>query len=194
MDFTDKQVPPTALELASKEERGLQAAGLERFPPLIPRAGQKAAFRFVEFFTANIRNRNTRRAYGQAVGQFFPWCETKNLDFHQLNPVVIAAYIKQHSAAAPTVKQHLAALRMLFDWLVIGQILPVNPASSVRGPKHVVRKGKTPVSEILKADDGAKHEEPFLMRLRDQALIALMTYTFARVGAVVKMKVSDYYI
>lgn len=205
----DNQSATAALELAAKEERRLQAAGLERFPALIARAGQKASFRFVEFFTANIRNRNTRRAYGQAAGQFFAWCETKKLELHQLNPVVIAAYIEQHSAAAPTVKQHLAALRMLFDWLVIGQIMPVNPASSVRGPKHVVRKGKTPVlssdetrtlldsikvSEIVKAEDGTEHEEPFLMGLRDRALIALMTYTFARVGAVVKMKVSDYYI
>jgi hypothetical protein len=62
------------------------------------------------------------------------------LELAQLNPVVIAAYIEQHPAAAPTVKQHLAALRMLFDSLVLGQIIPVNPASSVRGPRHVVKK------------------------------------------------------
>lgn len=141
----EKPSPTIALEVAAKEERRLEAAGLKRFPALIARAGQKACFRFVEFFTANIRNRNTCRAYGQAAGQFFAWCETKSLELHQLNPVVIAAYIEQHSAAAPAVKQHLAALRMLFDWLMIGQIMPVNPASSVRGPKHVVRKGKTPV-------------------------------------------------
>ena len=73
MDFQEKQSPSTALELASKEERALRAAGLERFPALIARVGQKAAFRFLAFFT--VRNRITRRAYGQAVGQFFAWCE-----------------------------------------------------------------------------------------------------------------------
>ena len=101
------------LQLATKEERRLQAAGLDHFPALIVRAGEKAAFRFLEFFTANIRNRNTRRAYGQAVGQFFAWCEDKGLEMNQLKPIVVAAYIEQHPAAAPTVKQHLAALRML---------------------------------------------------------------------------------
>ena len=111
------------LELAPKEERRLQAAGLDHFPALIVRAGEKAAFRFLEFFTANIRNRNTRRAYGQAVGQFFAWCEDKGLELNQLNPIVVAAYIEQHPAAAPTVKPQLAALRMLFEWLVLGDYI-----------------------------------------------------------------------
>ena len=200
---------PGTLQLATKEERRLQTAGLDRFPAPIVRAGEKAAFRFLEFFTANIRNRNTRRAYGQALGQFFAWCEDKGLELNQLNPIVVAAYIEQHTAAAPTVKQHLAALRMLFDWLVIGQIMPVNPATSVRGPSHVVKKGKTPflsleeirtlldsikVSETRKREDGTENEEPLLMGHRDRALIAVMTYTFARVGAVLKLKVEDYFI
>ena len=186
---------PGTLQLVSKEEKRLTAAGLDRFPALIVRTGERAAFRFVEFFTANIRNRNTRRAYGQAVGQFFTWCEDKGLELHQLNPIVVAAYIEQHPAAAPTVKQHLAALRMLFDWLVLGQILPTNPASSVRGPKYIVKKGKTPVlstEEIRQLIDSI--ETGTLMGLRDRALIAVMTYTFARVGAVLRMKVEDYYI
>jgi integrase/recombinase XerD len=95
--------------------------------------------------------------------------------------VVVAAYIEQHPAAAPTVKQHLAAIRMLFDFLVIGQIVPTNPASSVRGPEHVVRRGKTPV---LKADqarallDSIKTDS--IIGLRDRAIIGLMCYTFAR--------------
>jgi site-specific recombinase XerC len=46
------------------------------------------------------------------------------------------------------VKQQLAAERMLFDWLITGpQVMPSNPSSSVRGPKHVVKTGKTPVLE-----------------------------------------------
>jgi hypothetical protein len=58
-----------------------------------------------------------------------------------------AAYIEvlQTTAAKPTVKLHLAAIRMLFDWLIIGQVLAVNLGHAVRGPKHVVKRGKTPV-------------------------------------------------
>jgi integrase len=84
---------------------------------------------------------------------------------------------------------------MLFDWLVVGQVMPVNPASSVRGPKHVVKKGKTPVLSVDEAralldviDTGS------MVGLRDRALIGLMVYTFARVGAAIKMRVKDVYV
>ena len=55
------------------------------------------------------------------------------------------------SYSPPTVKQHLAAMRMLFDWLVVRQVLEMNPAAAVRGPKHVVKRGKTPVLEADEA-------------------------------------------
>jgi hypothetical protein len=110
------------------------------------RAGEAAAWRLLEFFTASIRNRNTRAGYAQAVVQFFASCEKHRIHtLGQIHSVVIAAYVEQHSSAAPTVKQHLAAIRMLFDFLVIGQIVPMKPASSVRGPKNIVRRGKTSV-------------------------------------------------
>ena len=104
--------------------------------------------RFWEFFTAHIRNPNTRLAYLTASRRFAAWCERWGLVLHQIEPVVVAAYVEHLTSrlAAPSVKQHLAALRMLFDWLVVGQVLPFNPAYSVRGPKHVVKSGKTPVS------------------------------------------------
>jgi hypothetical protein len=108
-------------------------------------AGEKASWRFVEFFTANIRN--TRAAYSRAVAAFCAWCEERGQDFLRVSPVAIAAYIEQLLAdglARPTVKQHLAAVRMLYDYMVTGGILPFNPAASLRGPKHVVRKGKAP--------------------------------------------------
>ena len=40
-------------------------------PRLVAAAGPDAARRFLEFFAATIRNRNTRMAYARAVGQFF---------------------------------------------------------------------------------------------------------------------------
>jgi len=96
--------------------------------------------------------------------------------------------------SAPTVKQQFAALRHLFDWLVTGQLMPVNPAASVRGPRHIVRTGKTLVLDAAKARlllDGIDTTIP--AGLRDRALISLMVYTFARVGAALGMEVEDVY-
>jgi integrase len=116
------------------------------------------------------------------------------IKFEQIAPMVVAAYVEQHTASPPTVKQHLAAIRMLFDWLVVGHVISVNPALSVRGPKYVVKKGKTP---ILFKDETRKLLESIdtssVVGLRDRALIATMVYSFARVGAVVGMRVGDYY-
>jgi len=183
-------------EMVPIPSRDLARAGLLNLPAAIGRAGEAAAWRFIEFFTANIRNRNTRAAYAEAVAQFFAWCEQHGVyTLEQIKPVVIAAYIENHPGAPPTVKQHLAAIRMLFDFLVTGQVVPMNPASSVRGPKYVVRRGKTPV---LKADqartllDSIKTDS--IVGLRDRAIIGLMCYTFARVSAMVHTRVEDYYV
>jgi hypothetical protein len=107
-----------------------------------------------DFFSSHIRNRNTRRAYMEAVRQFSAFCAQHGIeDLAQVEPVHVAAFVedqlRQHSK--PTVKQRLAALRMLFDWMVVGQILAVNPAHAVRGPKHTQRKGKTPVLNVDEA-------------------------------------------
>ena len=110
-------------------------------PALIAAAGDAAGWRYVDFFTANIRNRNTRRAYARACSPFFAWCEPRGLTLTTIRPYDVATYIEtlQETHKAPSVKQQLAAVRMLFDWLIIGQIAPSNPASAVRGPKHVVK-------------------------------------------------------
>lgn len=108
----------------------------------------RAARHFLEFFAANIRNANTRRAYFRNVRQFASWCGAQGFDeLLDIEPIHVAAYIEQLGTrlAKPSVKQHLAALRMLFDWLVVRQVIVANPASPVRGPKYSVRKGKTAV-------------------------------------------------
>lgn len=165
-------------------------------PSLVAAAGERATRRFIEFFTANIRNANTRRAYAAAAARFSHWCDERRLDLGQVDPVVIAAYVEvlQRELAAPSVKQHLAAIRMLFDYLVTGGVLPHNPAAPVRGPKHVVKVGKTPVLTAKEARalfDSIPTDT--VVGLRDRALLAVMTYSFARVGAVVGMNVRDYY-
>lgn len=180
----------------------LARAALEHVPALVAAAGEDTAKRFLEFFTANIRNHNTRAAYARAVGRFLAWAEEQELSLHEVEPLAVAAYVEllQKTYSPPTVKQNLAAIRMLFDWLVTGGLLKVNPAASVRGPKHVVKTGKTPVLDAdqartfldsipLKNKDGS----PNLVGLRDRALIGLMVYSFARVGAAVSMRAEDYF-
>jgi site-specific recombinase XerD len=163
-------------------------------PALIAATGDAAGWRYVEFFTANIRNTNTRRAHARACGRFFAWCDERGLALTTIRPFDVATYIEtlQQTHSAPGVKQQLAAVRMLFDLLITGQVVPSNPASAVRGPKHVVKTGKTPVLENKEwrrlidtiPTDTARH-------LRDRALIATLTYGFARINAALKMRVED---
>jgi integrase/recombinase XerC len=164
-------------------------------PALIAAAGERAAHRFLEFFAANIRNPHTRRAYGRAVAEFLAWCDEQGVpSVAAVQPLHVAAWIElqQQESAAPTVKARLAAIRHLFDWLVMGQVVPVNPASSVRGPSHVVKAGKTPVlapeeaRALIDAIEITTHAG-----LRDRALIGLMVFSFARIGAALSMKVED---
>ena len=106
----------------------------------------------------------------------------------------MAAYIRTHPGSAPTVKQHLAAVRMLGDWLVVNQVLPVNPAAAVRGPKHVVTKGATPVLSPAEARKLLETiDTSALAGLRDRALLSVMLYSFARVSAVLGMRRQDYF-
>lgn len=166
-------------------------------PAIVAAGGRQASRRFLEFFAATIRNPNTREAYARAVRTFFQWCSDRGYtELHQLEPMTVAAYIEQlgQTQSKPTVKQHLAAIRMLFDWLVVGQVLPSNPASSVRGPTHVVKRGKTPVlspEEARRLLDSI--DTTSVIGLRDRAIIGVMVYSFARVSAVVGMLVEDYY-
>ena len=169
-------------------------AGEIVLPQVIVDAGPSAVARFLEFFAGRIANARTRAAYGRAVGQFLGWCEARGLGLRDVSPLHVAAYIRTHPGSVPTVKQHLAAIRMLGDWLVVNQVLPVNPAAAVRGPKHVVTKGATPVLSPAEArkllasiDTGA------LAGLRDRALLSVMLYSFARVSAVLGMRRQDYF-
>jgi site-specific recombinase XerD len=182
---------------------------------------QKAAKRVLKFFSGQINNDHTRRAYMNATRRFAAWCASKSIDeLGAVQPVHVAAFVKdlQAEVSPPTVKQHLAALRMLFDWLVTfrpmlsafltGHVIDVNPAHAVRGPKYVVKKGKTPILTadeartllnsipIIKRNDeqSVVVESPGLMGLRDRALIGLMAYSFARIGAVLQIKVGDYFV
>ena len=188
----------------------------EQLPAPLFAPTPQAARRMLEFFTAQINNPHTRRAYLNAARRFAAWCRQHRIGrLAEVQPVHVAAFIQdlQGQLAPATVKQHLAALRVLFDWLVTGQVLELNPAHAVRGPRYSLKTGKTPVLTAAEAralldsirtvrtvqhGDGTDTEEPLgeplLLGLRDRALIGAMVYTFARVGAVLRMRVRDYFL
>jgi len=175
----------------------LPTSPLPTLPALIDQAGTHAQLRFLEFFTANIRNRHTRRAYARAAHDFLAWCQKIGVSsLTAVQPLHVATWVERQAQmyAAPTVKQHLAALRNLFDWLVIGQIVPSNPTASVRGPSHSARQGKTPVLDAQEARqllDSIDVSTP--IGLRDRALIGVMVFSFARIGAALAMRGEDVY-
>ena len=165
-------------------------------PLVIQQAGPKAEKIFWQFFAAEHSNDNTRLAYLRAARRFFDWCSINRLGLDDVEPLHAAAYIEilRKQISVPSVKQHLAAIRSLFDYLVRNQIVALNPAGSVRGPKHKVKRGKTPVlnsEELRDLIDSIDVSNP--VGLRDRALIGVMIYTFARVSAAIGMTVEDYY-
>ena len=124
--------------------------------PALFDSSRQAQRKFWEFFTAHIRNPNTRHAYLVATWRFADWCGCHGVPLARVEPMVVAACIEELTGklAPASVKQHLAALRMLFDWLVVGQVLPFNPASSVRGQKHVVKPWSCIARSVWRAGTG----------------------------------------
>jgi site-specific recombinase XerD len=183
------------LVVLNKHDEAVSLGSRTATPPAVRQAGPKAEERFYEFFAATIRNVNTRMAYLRAVNKFFTWLDPKGLRLDQIRPLHVAAYVEllTRERSAPTVKQNLAAVRMLFDYLVTGGVLEMNPAAAVKGPSYSAKKGKTPVLD----EDEARQllaciDTTSVVGLRDRAVIGLMVYTFARVGALVAMHVEDY--
>ncbi|KAI94724.1 integrase [Rhodomicrobium udaipurense JA643] len=164
--------------------------------PVLEHEGGPALARAEEFFFAHIENPNTRAAYQRAVKVFFLWIRKRGLEhFSQVTPVVVSQWVQEMKASdleTATIKQRLAAVKGFLDYLATGGVIPTNPAISVRGPKYSATRGKTPVltgaqaAQLLNAIDVTT-----TAGLRDRALIALMTYTFARIGAVTHMTVGD---
>jgi site-specific recombinase XerC len=120
-------------------------------PALVAAAGERAGMRFLEFFAANIRNPHTRRAYARAADKFLTWCADAGVpSIAAVQPVHVATWIETgtRELAAPSVKQRLAAIRHLFEWLVTGQVVPVNPAGSVRGPRIIITPFHDNISRV----------------------------------------------
>ena len=167
---------------------------LPTVPPLIASAGQAAWFAWEEFFYGNCETQHTRRAYRRAVEQFLGWCEERGLELHRIAPRDVGQYLDQHPGSPSTKKQQLAALRHFFDGLVLRHAIMLNPAASVRGERYQVIEGKTPEITVeqartLLASIGTGH----VVGLRDRAIIAVLIYTAARIGAVSRLHMRDFY-
>lgn len=186
----------------------VKGGGSERLPTVIEAAGGSARFAYEEFF-ADIDSPNTARAYRHALNKFLEHVDGLGLELNQVTPRVVAAYLKAllaevrvkhgqpprfEEASKPMKKLHLAALRKFFDVAVQRHAVMLNPALSVRGPKHSVREGKTKglgvkqARAILQSIDVSKP-----VGLRDRAIIASLIYTAARRGALAKMKREDFH-
>jgi integrase/recombinase XerD len=169
-------------------------------PAIVQRAGGPAVLAYAEFFEAELENDNTHRSYRHAVNRFLAWCEGQGFDLRQVSPPHVAGYIhdlataKGLPASKPTQKLHLAAIRQFFDRLVVRHAVILNPAASVKGPRHQVAEGKTPAitpehaRRVLHSIDVSD-----VVGLRDRAIIGVLIYTAARGGAVAKLQLRDFY-
>lgn len=183
-------------QLTTTTPSPLQTVDTTLVPTLFTGAGENASYRFIEYFTARIRNPHTRQAYFRAVNRFSDWCQGRGLALAKLNPVVIAGYIEelQGELGVTSVKQHLSAIRMLFDYLVTGHIVAFNPAQAVQAPRYSASEGKTP---ILSAGETRQLLDSIdvthVWGLRNRALMGVLVFSCARVSAVVGMKLEDYF-
>lgn len=185
---------PRAMTAIARVEEGFESLA-PGGSTLIAWAGEHGAARTFEFLAAAISNLHTRRAYHRATTRFMCWCVGRELALEHVQSPHVALYLEElgRTLGVPSVKQHLSALRHWFDWLVTGHVLRINPASAVRGPRYVQHVGKTPVLERDQAKallDSIVGDD--VLARRDKALLAVMLFSFARVGAVVRMKVRDY--
>lgn len=158
-------------------------------------AGPKAADQTLIFLTATIENPHTRRAYRRAVARFVDWCAARDIPIERVSPPLVAAHMAElgRTLTPPSVKLHLSALNHWCDKLVLGHVLAVNPVHAVRGPRYSQEKGKTPVFEAADAKRLLTSiDRATLAGARDSALLAVMLFSFARIGAVLKMRVRDY--
>lgn len=163
-------------------------------PALLLAAGDGAKFAFEEFLYGQIRNPFTRRVYLRAVRQFAGWCEQRELELVRVTPADVAQHLDALPVAPPTRKLHLSALRRFFDQLVLRHVILLNPALSVRGERYQVVEGKTPEISIEQARRLLRSIDiSHVVGLRDRAVIAIMIYTAARVGAVAKLRRTDFY-
>lgn len=196
-------------DVVEHDAAAVARSGLVEPPAIVRAAGNNARFAYEEFFSAEIENDHTRRAYRKAVHRFLAHCERLGLELQQVSPAIVGEYVRRltteprrakgglttpRPVSKPTKKLHLAGIRNFFDRLVQRHAVALNPALSVRGPRHSVTEGKTPALTVKQARQllaSIDTRDP--VGLRDRAIIAVMVYTAVRAGAVAKLRRRDFY-
>lgn len=161
-------------------------------PQIVSSAGDAARFAWEEFFEAEIANHHTRKNYTHAVRRFLSWAEQQGLELVRITPGQVGRYFQEVELAIPTKKLHLAAIRKFFDRLVNRHVVVLNPAATVRAERYSVIEGKTPHippehAKRLLASIDMSH----IVGLRDKAVLAVLVYTAARVGAISRLTIKS---
>jgi integrase/recombinase XerD len=170
----------------------LPHSAVGNLPAIITAAGDGARFAWEEFFSGELPNPHTRSAYLRAVRRFLTWCEQGNVPLYQITPGQVGNYLANLPVSIPTKKQHLAAIRRFFDRLVVRHVVVLNPAASVRAERYQVVEGKTPeitVTQARKLLSSLAGKD--VVSKRDRAIVAVLIYTAARVGAVTRLRLAD---
>jgi len=163
-------------------------------PVVLDQAGPSARFAWGEFIYGKIRNPHTRAAYERAIRSFLTHCESLNKPLAAVSPRDVGCYLDELPYAPATKKLHLAAIRHFFDTLVTRHVIVLNPAHSVRGERLQVVEGKTPEITVHQARRLMHSlDTSHVVGLRDRAIIGILIYTAARVGAVASLRCSDFY-
>jgi integrase/recombinase XerD len=155
---------------------------------------QKTAETLLNILEGRIRNPNTRNAYKTAWRSFFEFCSEYKLELERVKPYHFGLWLKRHPGSVATQRQHLAAVRLLFDHLLEKGVVELNPAARAKPPRLERERAHTPVfehNEIKAFLQAIKLES--LIDKRDKALFSVLLYSWARVSAVVGLKVEDYY-
>lgn len=170
------------------------ANGSNGLPQLIADSGAAARFAWEEFFHGQVRNPHTRRSYERSARRFLLWCENRNLALHAIAPAHVGQFLDELHDSLPSKKVYLAGIRHLFDTLVVRHAVVLNPAASVRTERYQAIEGKTPEIPIEQARRLlGSIETDSIVGLRDRAIIAVLAYTAARVGAVARLRLRDLY-
>jgi site-specific recombinase XerD len=192
--MTDKNYEIVVHEGAKAGEL-IQPAGpvtARNAPAIVKAAGKGAEFAWEEFFQAEIVNAHTRKNYMHAVRRFLGWVEERGRELPRTTPGDVGEYLQGLELAVPTKKLHLAALRRFFDRLVNRHVCVINPAATVKSERYAIVEGKTPeigpdpARTLLKSIDVSNP-----VGLRDRAVLAVLIYTAARVGAVAKLTMKN---
>jgi integrase len=169
---------------------------VERLRFLLP-AGQKEKVReeFEDVIASELRNPHTLSAYLYAWRNFSDWCLAGGVDVLKARPAHIGLWIAAHKGGPRTQRQHLSAVRRLFDIYVAAGVIERNPALRVKAPKFSDRRSRT---EVLEPDEAvdllSSLEEDSLLGQRNLAIVRVMFHHAVRVSAIVGLRVKDYFL